>query len=325
MHVHKTDEKGLYQGCNLKRIDGILTPRPVGSVTSWVVFYRQRRQEMEFSRDPLVFVSWFPGCSDQTVLEFLAKDVGVDGIEMRYVGDEARKIADSGLLVSFHLPTLPGDHIQINLASDEVLAPYREGRMGLLELAGVPFLGYHFGYSCARVQKVNGPDVALSPTISREETAERIGATVQELTAITGKEVLVENMDYGPTGALEYVCEAGFTRQVCEEYGCGFIWDIGHGIVSAGAKRLTEEQYMGSYVEQLSRYVREIHINSPGYGKDLHLPATDRELGWLKRMLDAGAQPYALVVERAWGNLEGRHFADVLAPEVQAVREVLAG
>jgi uncharacterized protein (UPF0276 family) len=270
-----------------------------------------------------ILVSWFPGCSDLAALGCLVEKAGVDGIEMRYLDDDALRLADAGVLVSFHLPTLPGEQVEINLASEEILAPYREGRMGLLELARVPFLGYHFGYSCLRVRKVNGPDEALSPTLSREETAERIGATVKELAAITGKEILVENMDYGPTGALEYVCEALFTREVCEQFGCRMLWDIGHGLVSAAAKKLSEEEYMGSYVEELAPYVREIHVNSPRGGKDAHLPATDHELSWLKRMLQAGTNPYAVVLERAWGNQRGLDFAEVLVSEVHTVREVL--
>ena len=139
---------------------------------------------------------------------------------MRLLDEHAKRLAATGVLVSFHLPTLPREPVPINLASREILVPYRKGRMGRLDLSKVPYLGYHFGYSCLKVKKMKGPEKALSETMSREETAERLGANVQELAALTGQEILVENTDYGPAEAFEYVCAPRFTRQVCERCGC---------------------------------------------------------------------------------------------------------
>ena len=274
---------------------------------------------------PRLFVSWFPGCAEPETLRYLDERTEAEGIEMRHLDDEARRIAASALSLSFHLPTAPDGDVHINLATDAILAPYREGRMAALSLSDVPFAGYHCGYSCLEVRKVVGPDEALSPTLSREETADRIVATLAELKGLTGREVLIENMDYGPTGAMEYVCEPAFMRELCERAGCGAIWDIGHALVSAAPLGLTETEYMESFVRELAPHLREIHINSALDGKDAHLPATDREYGWLRRMLAAGAEPYCVALERAWGDEEGLSFAQRLGAEVDQLKAVCAG
>ena len=273
---------------------------------------------------PRFFVSWFPGCAEPETLRYLDEQTEAEGIEMRHLDDEARRIAASPLSLSYHLPTLPGEAVHINLATDALLTPYREGRMTALSLSDVPFAGYHCGYSCIEVRKIVGPDEALSPTLSREETADRIVATLLELRELAGREVLIENMDYGPTGAMEYVCEPAFMRELCERAGCGAIWDIGHALVSAAPLGLTETEYMESFVRELAPHLREIHINSALDGKDAHLPVTRRESGWLRRMLDVGAQPYCIVLERAWGEEAGTTFAGRLRDEVAELREVCA-
>ena len=277
---------------------------------------------MENPSPPPVFVSWFPGCAEPETLDKLSADTRAAGVEMRHLDDDARAISASDLRLSFHLPTPPQEQVMVNLATEDILTPYREGRMGLLSLSDAPFVGYHCGYSCLRVRKMVGPEQALSPTLGREETADRIAATITELRRLTGKRVLVENMDYGPTGAMEYVCEPPFIRELCERAGCGAIWDIGHALVSAAPLGSSENDYMESFVSELAPLLGEIHINSPSDGMDAHLPATRRELDWLRRMLAAGARPHCVVLERAWGEESGPHFAERLKPEVAQLLEM---
>ena len=47
----------------------------------------------ELHDKPLIVVSWFPGCADDETLAFLAGEDCVDGIETRYLDDQARAIA----------------------------------------------------------------------------------------------------------------------------------------------------------------------------------------------------------------------------------------
>ncbi len=270
---------------------------------------------------PLLLASWFPGCSDEDALRLL-KDAGVDGIELRHLGDEAARIRKAGLLVSFHLPTPNGEEPRINLCADDFCAPFKDGRMKGLALSDISFLGFHLGYSCLEARKVaGGPDLPLSPTLSEMETLSRIARTVRELRALTGREILVENLDYGPTGALEYVCEVPFIRRLCEESGCGLIWDISHAMVSAEPMGLTVVQYLSSYIKQLSPFVREIHLNRAHDGKDAHLPAGEEEHGWLRRGFEAGMRPIAVTLERHWGNESGAVFAARLAEELRELRQ----
>lgn len=279
--------------------------------------------EIKTHTPPKIYVSWFPGCCNPETLEFLTQKTEAEGIETRHLDDCARRIADSELALGFHLPTPPGEAPRINLADGSVLEPFRDGRMKDLVLTDLPFFGLHLGYSCLKVRKNVGPDLADSPTLSRAETAERICDSLVELQRLTGKRVLIENLDYGPTGAMEYVCEPEFAREVCEQSGAGFLWDIAHARVSAKPMGLEEDEYLHRFVTDLASHVAQIHINSPKDGKDAHLPPTDIEHTWLKRILDAGARPEVVTLERAWGEEKGITFARRLKPELSMLRASL--
>lgn len=274
---------------------------------------------------PLVFTSWFPRCAEPDTLRKLAEEAGVAGLELRYLHDDARRIAKSGLSLSYHLPTLPGEEVAHNLLTDETLRLFEAEESERLGLSDMPFLGYHLGFSCEKVRKVVGPDLSCSPTLPREEVTERIVGTLQRLKALSGREILVENMDYGPTGALEHVCEPECVREICDRAGCGALLDIAHAKVSAAPLGLSEEDYLGRMIEHLAPVVREVHINAPRDGRDAHLAPTEREMGWLRRLLEAGARPLVVVLERAWASMEGAEFADAIKPEAQALVELCRG
>jgi uncharacterized protein (UPF0276 family) len=175
------------------------------------------------------------------------------------------------------------------------------------------------------VEKRHGPELAVSPTLSREETEARIGATVSELTLLTGREILLENMDYGPTGALEYVWEPQFLRACAEAWGCGTILDIAHAIVSAAPLGLTTKSYLEALIGETAHLVRSIHVNAPCNGLDMHLPATPEVLHWLHRALSAGARPATIILERIPpAALPPMRFAEMLLSELPPLREACA-
>ncbi len=271
---------------------------------------------------PSLLVSWFPGSSELDVMARLRAG-GIDGIELRHVDEESLRIRDAGMVVSFHLPFLnDSTPPEINLASERILRPYREGSMAGLVASYLPFLGFHFGYSALEVEKRHGPEVALTPTLSREETAARIGATVAELATLTGKEILLENMDYGPTGALEYVCEPQFLRACAEAWGCGTILDIAHAMVSAAPLGWATEKYVEALITETAHLVRSIHVSAPLNGLDMHLAATPEVLHWLRRALCAGARPATIILERLPpAGLSPMRFAEMLLSELSSLRE----
>lgn len=280
-------------------------------------------QKEETEQTPLYLVSWFPECSDPAVLARLRAG-GIDGIELRHVDDESRRMRAAGMVVSFHLPFLKdGTPAEINLANERILRPYREGRMVGLAVSPLPYLGFHFGYSAVEVEKQHGPDTALTPTLSRAETAERIGRTVAALARCTGKQILLENMDYGPTGAVEHVCEPDFLRACAEAWQCGTIFDIAHALVSAAPLGLTTAEYMEEMIVQTAPRMRSIHLNAPSEGLDMHLPATPEVLHWLRRAREAGARPLSLVLERqAPPDCPPLEFAARLIAEKAIVRSI---
>ena len=280
---------------------------------------------MQTEGGPLFLVSWFPGCSGPDVMARLRAG-GIVGIETRCVGEESLRIRDAGMMVSFHLPFLEDcTPTEINLAGERILRPYREGRMAGLAASCLPFLGFHFGYSAVEVEKRHGPDVAVTPMLPCEETAARIGATVAELAALTRKVILLENMDYGPTGALEYVCEPQFIRACAEAWGCGTILDIAHAMVSAAPLGRTTESYLEALIAETVHLIRSIHINAPLNGLDMHLPATPEVLHWLHRARSAGAHPSTIVLERIPpAGLSPMDFAGMLVSELPPLREACA-
>lgn len=280
---------------------------------------------MQTEGGPLFLVSWFTGCSEPDVMARL-RSGGIDGIELRHVDDESGRIRAAGLAVSFHLP-FPNDGTppEINLANDRILRPYRDGRMAGLAASCLPFLGFHFGYSALEVEKRHGPEMAVSPTLSRDETEARIGTTVAELATLTGRTILLENMDYGPTGALEYVWEPQFLRACAEAWGCGTILDVAHAMVSAAPLELTTESYLEALIRETAHLVRSIHVNAPCNGLDMHLPATPEVLHWLHRGLSAGARPATIILERIPPTgLPPVHFAEMLVSELPLLREACA-
>lgn len=269
----------------------------------------------------MFLVSWFPGCTAPEVLACLRAG-GVAGIELRHVDEDAALIRDAGLVVSFHLPFLKdGTTPEINLTNERILTPYREGRMGGLALSPLPYIGFHFGYSALEVAKRHGPDVALTPTLSRAETSTRMARQVRELARLTGKTILLENVDYGPTGAVEYVCEPSFLRDCASAWGCGVLLDIAHALVSARPLGYAVAAYLEEMIAQTAPLIRSIHLNAPADGLDQHLPVTPEVISWLCRALDAGTCPATLILERA--NVEQeppRRFAERLVAELAEVR-----
>ena len=78
--------------------------------------------------------------------------------------------------------------------------------------------------------------------------------------------VLLENYNYHPTNAYEYICEPALYRQLLEATGCGMLLDLAHARISAVNMRWESEQ---AYLAALPLdQVREIHFTRPGWQGD---------------------------------------------------------
>jgi uncharacterized protein (UPF0276 family) len=99
--------------------------------------------------------------------------------------------------------------------------------------------------------------------------------------------LLLENYNYHPTNAYEYICEPETFSLLIDSIGCGVLLDLAHAQISAHNLGWPSAQ---SYLQALPLdKVREIHINRPAYSAehgqmlDRHLPIEPADvdlLGW---------------------------------------------
>ena len=128
-----------------------------------------------------------------------------------------------------------------------------------LEQTRAPWLSVHLGYSAAHVTFQNGFQVA-SPILERSQIVDNIIANINALKAELDVPLLLENSDYNPSGAYEYICEPEVIRTVLEATDTYFLLDLSHAQVSASRLGLTVEDYLAEL--PLER-VRQLHVNGP--------------------------------------------------------------
>jgi uncharacterized protein (UPF0276 family) len=128
----------------------------------------------------------------------------------------------------------------------------------VLARTGAPWLSVHLGFSAAHVKHGEEFMLATSPTLPREEVVQTIPATIRALAAALPVPLLLENLNYCPGGAYEYVCAPDFIAQILEDTDALLLLDIAHAQVSAEQLGLSFEQYLGCL--PLER-VRQVHVS----------------------------------------------------------------
>ena len=101
--------------------------------------------------------------------------------------------------------------------------------------------------------------------------------------------LLLENFNYHPTNAYEYICEPELFSHLLTEIGCGMLLDLAHARISA--HNMKEWGSPECYLQALPLdKVREIHFTRPGWqGKqmvDLHGPVEGDDFVWLAWVLE---------------------------------------
>jgi uncharacterized protein len=201
------------------------------------------------------------GVSDSPAVRALLKrgELVLDYLEVHgpYV-EETRRVYP-------HQPMLLHNNLYFwSLAHPGGLAHQGAARLTVerLKLARSPWLSLHLGFSAAEIDFFDEAIQPLDPTLPAEIIFERTCRTLAELIRLVDVPVLVENMDYNPTGAYESICQADFIKRVLENTGAGLLLDLAHARVSAAAFGMPVE----AYLKQLPlERVRQIHINHPGW------------------------------------------------------------
>lgn len=161
------------------------------------------------------------------------------------------------------------------------------------------------------------PDYALQ---RREVSLANIVRNAKWLKEWLSVPLLLENFNYHPTNAYEYICEPDTFSRLIEEIDTDVLLDLAHAQISAFNMGWQNPR---DYLERLPlTRVVEIHINHPynDNGKqmlDRHLPIGERDIELLSWVLERA--PKVQVI-----NLESdKPSEQALMREVELVRQVL--
>ncbi len=172
----------------------------------------------------------------------------------------------------------------------------------MLDLARPPWFSTDIGASAEPQGHTTpywrgAPARALQP---RDICLANILRNGKRLQAWLGIPLLLENYNYHPTNAYEYVCEPDTFRALIDAIGCGVLLDLAHAQISAFNMGWTDPR---EYLAALPlEKVREIHINHPynDNGKqmlDKHLPLQERDMELLQWTLEHAPNVEAITLE----------------------------
>lgn len=164
-----------------------------------------------------------------------------------------------------------------------------------------PWLSIHLGFGASEVF-FEGRAMAGSGTLGREELFGNVCRNVRALAAAIPVPLILENLDYNPTGAYEHVCEPEFIAAVLEATGTGLLLDLAHARVSAARFGRPIEDYLDGL--PLDR-VLQLHVSGPrwhpaegaaGILRDDHEPLLEEDYDLLEEVLSR-TEPRALTLE----------------------------
>lgn len=116
---------------------------------------------------------------------------------------------------------------------------------------------------------IDNHNYAIGEVLSEKEVFKSIAESLKITSKmLRGREykgkILIENLDYHPTGAYEYICEPNFISKVAKNTNCGVLLDLAHTIISAHSFGMD----MVDFVEKIGiDQIYEVHVNSPLYKK----------------------------------------------------------
>ncbi len=185
----------------------------------------------------------------------------------------------------------------------------------MVEHLHVPWLSLHLGFSAEEVifDEWVKP---TSPPLSEEAVFENIYQNLKRFAAEIPVPLMIENLDYNPGGAYEYICQPAFITAVLENADLALLLDIAHARVSADRLNIPIDDYLNQL--PLER-VQQIHISSPrrqnGILMDIHEFLLDEDYALLESLLKR-TKPRTLTLEYV-------RDAAVLKTELSRLRDVL--
>jgi uncharacterized protein (UPF0276 family) len=205
-------------------------------------------------------------------------------------------------------------------------APFDEATMHkarvMLDLAQPPWHSTGIGASAEPQRHTTeywrgAPASALQP---REGCLANIVQNGRRLQTWMGIPLLLENFNYHPTNAYEYICEPDIFGWLIEEIGCDVLLDLAHAQISAFNLQWSDPR---TYLAALPLdKVREVHINHPYNDDDRqmldrHLPIDHADIDLLRWTLERAPRAEAITIES--------HLPDeaALSYEVELLHELV--
>jgi uncharacterized protein (UPF0276 family) len=185
--------------------------------------------------------------------------------------------------------------------------PFREEVMqearAMLDIAQSPWFSTGIGASAEPQGHRDGPyrEAQKEDLQPRERVIENIVKHGRRLRDWLNVPLLLENFNYHPTNAYEYICEPELFNFLLDEIGCGMLLDLAHARISA--HNMKAWGHTEPYLEALPlNKVREIHFTRPGWQGDqmvdLHGPVEEDDFVWLAWVLErAPVEAVTLEVE----------------------------
>lgn len=185
-----------------------------------------------------------------------------------------------------------------------------------MALSRSPWFSLHLGFSVEEVDFYDEAMQGLSPLQPRELVLERCIARLKQLKSLLPLPILIENLDYNPTQAYEYVCEPAFIQEVLAETDTWLLFDLAHARVTAQAFGVPVEDYIAQLPLEK---VRQIHLNRPGWRNgrlvDAHLALEADDYQLLEQILSR-CQPLSVT-------LEYNHDPENILSQIKHLREIL--
>ena len=170
--------------------------------------------------------------------------------------------------------TRNGQPLTLNLANPEVFRQLEQARNDVyrvFEILQPTLCSFHGGFAC-EVVDVCGPDQhneARSPVLPREEVLSRLVRSIKTAQARLRRRglaepeaLLIENLDYRPTGAYEYVTDGTFLAELLAATGAGLLLVLAHLMITAHSCQ-SEPLLLLEEMAPALEHLREIHVCAP--------------------------------------------------------------
>lgn len=198
---------------------------------------------------------------------------------------------DSSLDKLFHCNGLVNDDF------DEFL---KHDFLDYLNRESVKSFSFDLGPSCRRVKAhdTKGYWLPESEILAVDEIKRIINSKLEIIRRDYKGEICLENLDYHPGGAYEFVCTPEFISEVISETNTGLLLDLSHARVSAFHLGLN----IHDYIDKLPlEKVMEVHISRTGMVdgvlEDLHLDPDDNDYDLLGKVINKAVNLKYVTVE----------------------------